>query len=153
MGHICCCPFQRLHDSLLDHRFWVVVLDALHLMASLFVRYLHFTGCHIATESAYFWGADLQTHGQGSYELAHISSCWCRMWCLQLWSCRDPSPSWKGDLLVILLWGTTAQRACPISRRGIAGGAIDSCCTISCDKSLTSCQSSLSFKSPSCTCI
>ena len=38
------------------------------------------------------------------------------------WSSRDPSPSWKGDLLVIFLWDTAAWWACPILRKGIAGG-------------------------------
>ena len=126
VGHICHCSPQRLHDTFSDHRFWIVVLDTLHLMAPLFVRHLSFTGCHIATKGAYFQSTDLQTQSQGSDELPHIWSCQCRTGWLLWWSRGNsspswwmwnwsglplwtpPSPSWKGDLLVIFLGLSTA---------------------------------------------
>ena len=60
-SHVCCCSFQGSHDALSDHRFWVVVLNTLHFVAPLFIGHLSFARCHVTTESADFWGADLQT--------------------------------------------------------------------------------------------
>ena len=58
-SHICYCSSQRLHYTLSDHLFQIMVLDIQHLMATLFIRHLGFTGCHFATKGAYFWSANL----------------------------------------------------------------------------------------------
>ena len=158
LSHICCCPFERPHDTFLNHQLWVVVFYALNLMVSLFEWYLCFARSNIATKSIDFWGTQVQTQHQGGDQLPHIWPGWSGAWCSWGWSRENPtsswslwlcrwsglpwwtphSPSWKGYLLVILLRLSTAWWAYPFVWRGTTGGTCISNCAISHVRSSTS---------------
>ena len=149
MSHVCHGSFQGPHDTLSDHRLWVVVLNTLHLVAPLLIRHLGFARCHITTKGAYLWGANLQTQ------------CWAFMSC----PISGPASAEPGDCSSgpegtlpppgkVTSWssssGTPLPNGCAQSLGGgLLGGAVNLCCTISCKRSLTSCQSSKLFRSPS----
>ena len=118
-SHICCCPLQRPHYAFSDHQLQIMVLNKLHPHGS------------IARKTPSVLPGAVSPH---------VWSCKCRTWWLLWWSRGNsspswwlwnwgglplwtpPSPSWKGDLLVIFLRLSTAQWMYPVIKRGIAGG-------------------------------
>ena len=105
-GHICSCPFTWLHNTLLDHWFQIVVFHTLYLMVPLLKRHSHLSQDGFTTKSVNMRGTELQTSGQCVYKTSYIfiwlggsrGSKW-------LSSRFPPSPSQKGDLPVIHIWG------------------------------------------------
>ena len=168
LGHICCCSFKEPHNALSDHWFWVMILHTLNLMVPLFEQHFSLTWHGFATESVHSRDTQVQSQCQSIDQAPHI---WIRLsgnlrlrrWSLRnpssIWSCQGrrwrwlswgnpPSPSQKGDLLVIFIWIPATQWVSPRHQWGTSGGASSSQCVITWQRSSMSWHNSWSARLP-----
>ena len=165
-GHICHCPFERMYDTCSDHWLWVVVFFALYLMVPLFKQHFHFAWHGLTTESVYSRGTKSQSHGQHVYEMSHIfirlNGCGGEeivLWVptlhlvvqgqeVKVVALGDtPSPSQKGDLLVIHIRIPISHRISPRCWWWVFGGVLSSLRVTSQQRSSMSCHNLSSTKS------
>ena len=110
-----------------------MVFYALYPRVPLLEQHFHFAWHGFATKSFYTMGTKLQSHGQCVDKVSHILIGLSRCWGMRrlssgfppsIWLCRGrrskwllwgnpPSPSWKGDLLVIHIRMPISHRISP----------------------------------------
>ena len=159
---------QGSHNALPDHQFQVMVFYTLNLMAPLFKWYLCLPRHGFTAKSINSWGTQAQSWCQSIDQASHICIRLCRSQVLMRWSPRNPSsiwscgghrwewlsqgippsPSQKGDHLVILIRISIPCWVFPWHGWRASWGAFSSQSAISLQRSSQSWCNSWSVRSP-----